>query len=128
MPVRDPRQAFSSRLEPKMLSSFYVRLASSPCGRWLASGCTAKSGSLFLYDVSNIGRLSSTIPPTTAVELHGQTGEVGAVDWAINMIASCADDRTVRVWRPDLDVYQDCIAHPEERAWEWSWSTEAYPN
>ncbi|KAI6164951.1 WD40-repeat-containing domain protein [Pisolithus thermaeus] len=113
---------------PKMLSSFYVRLASSPCGRWLASGCTAKSGSVFLYDVSNIGRLSSTMPPTAAVELRGQTGEVGAVDWATNMIASCADDKTVRVWRPDLGVYQDCIAHPEERAWEWSWSTEAYPN
>lgn len=113
---------------PNMLSSFYVRLATSPCGRWLASGCTAKNGSLFLYDVSNVGRLSSAVPPTTAVELRGQTGEVGAVDWATDMIASCADDRTVRVWRPDLDAYQDCIAHPEERAWEWSWSTGVYPS
>ncbi|KAI6151826.1 WD40-repeat-containing domain protein [Pisolithus tinctorius] len=113
---------------PNMLSSFYVRLASSPCGRWLASGCMAKNGSLFLYDVSNVGRLSSAVPPTTAVEFRGQTGEVGAVDWATDMIASCADDRTVRVWRPDPDAYQDCIAHPEERAWEWSWSTGVYPS
>ncbi|KAI6047092.1 WD40-repeat-containing domain protein [Pisolithus marmoratus] len=113
---------------PNMLSSFYVRLAISPCGRWLASGCTTKNGSLFLYDVGNVGRLSFMVPPTTGVELRGQTGEVGAVDWATDTIASCADDKTVRVWRPDLDVYQDCIAHPEERVWEWSWSTNIHPN
>ena len=118
---------------PNLLSSFYVHLASSPCGRWLASGCTSKNGSVFLYDISNAGRLIAsprtkkcTESLTAAVELRGQTGEIGAVDWANDTIASCADDRTVRVWRPDLDVYQGCISQPEENAWEWEWSRDMY--
>ena len=118
---------------PNLLSSFYVHLASSPCGRWLASGCTSKNGSVFLYDISNAGRLIAsprtkkrTESLTAAVELRGQTGEIGAVDWANDTIASCADDRTVRVWRPDLDVYQSCISQPEENAWEWEWSRDMY--
>ncbi|KAL4081950.1 WD40-repeat-containing domain protein [Scleroderma yunnanense] len=120
---------------PNLLSSFYVHLASSPCGRWLASGCSGKNGSVFLYDISNAGRLTAsphvrgaTESLTAAMELRGQAGEIGAVDWANDMIASCADDRTVRVWRPDLDVYQGCISQPEEKEWEWSWSRGIYPS
>ncbi|KIJ70351.1 hypothetical protein HYDPIDRAFT_122064 [Hydnomerulius pinastri MD-312] len=115
-------------------TSFYVRLASSPCGRWLASGCAGKSGSLFLFDVSNAARVSATPYArgcteslSAAVELRGQTGEIGAVDWANDMVATCADDGTVRVWRPNQEVYQKCLSDPEEERWNWSWSQDAYP-
>ncbi|KAG9317270.1 WD40-repeat-containing domain protein [Chiua virens] len=116
---------------PNLRASFYVRLAGSPCGRWLASGCSGKSGSSFICDVSNITRLSapsySRQSLAAAVELRGQTGEVGAVDWAYDMLATCADDGTVRVWRPDYDVYQHCLSDPEAEKWKWSWSLDSYP-
>ncbi|KAH0839726.1 WD40-repeat-containing domain protein [Lanmaoa asiatica] len=112
-------------------TSFYVRLARSPCGRWLASGCSGKSGSSFLFDVSNAARPSaspySRQSLATAVELRGQTGEVGAVDWAQEMLATCADDGTVRVWRPNYDIYQRCLSDPDAETWNWSWSQDVYP-
>jgi len=110
-------------------NSFYVRLATSPCGRWLASGSTSRAGSLFLFDISNAGRVATLYdvdadePVSPAVRLGGQAGESGAVDWATDMVASCADDGTVRIWRPDLEVYQNCVSNSEEQKWEWLWST-----
>ncbi|KAF9221937.1 WD40 repeat-like protein [Gyrodon lividus] len=116
---------------PNLRTSFYVRLASSPCGRWLASGCSGNNGSLFLFDVSNAARLSalphakgSAQSLSAAVELRGQIGEIGAVDWAHDMVATCADDGTVRVWRPNCEVYQGCMSDPEAQRWSWSWSED----
>ncbi|KAG1718237.1 WD40-repeat-containing domain protein [Suillus occidentalis] len=110
-------------------NSFYVRLATSPCGRWLASGSTSRAGSLFLFDISNAGRVAPSYgkradePISPTVRFSGQSGEIGAVDWARDMVASCADDGTVRIWRPDLEVYQNCISNSEEQKWDWFWST-----
>lgn len=109
---------------------FYVRIAASPCGRWLASGSTGvgANGNIFLYDVSDAGHPSMkgrghrTV--STAVELKGQVGEVGALDWAEGMLATCADDGSIRVWRPDLETYKSCVEQPEDKKWEWSWSLE----
>ncbi|KAF8803836.1 WD40 repeat-like protein [Phlegmacium glaucopus] len=102
-------------------NSFYVGLSMSPCGRWLASGGSGKKGSTFLFDVGNASRPGSVSQQGS--ELKGQqTGEVGGIDWARNMLATCIDDGTVRVWRPDLETYLDCIENPEERRWDWTWS------
>ncbi|KLO12843.1 WD40 repeat-like protein [Schizopora paradoxa] len=93
-------------------NSFYVKIGTSPCGRWLASG--SSHGSAFLFDVgSGEGR---------GVELRGQEGEVGALDWADGALATCADDGTVRVWRPDLDRYRECVDNAEEEQHAWSWA------
>ncbi|TFK86484.1 WD40 repeat-like protein [Polyporus arcularius HHB13444] len=115
---------------PSMQSnSFYVRLAGSPCGRWLAAG-NAVDGRAYLFDVANaasaarakdVGRFGWE----SAVELRGQTGEVGAMDWAEGMLATCADDGTVRVWRPDVEVARLCVDDPEEMKWGWSWASNA---
>lgn len=59
-----------------------------------------------------------------AVELRGQTGEVGAVDWADGSLASCADDGTVRVWRPDIEVARRCEEDPESAKWDWMWAVD----
>jgi denticleless len=109
--------------ENMQTNSFYVRVAVSPCGNWLASGSNG-TGSVFLYDVSNALRPSKMTPThaSAGVELRGQKGEVGAVDWAEGMLATCADDGSVRVWRPDVDVYRGCIEEPEESKWNWAWS------
>lgn len=102
-------------------NSFYVGLALSPCGRWLASGGTGKQGSTFLFDVSNAARPSVTTVQT-GVELKAQLGEIGAVDWACDTLATCADDGTVRVWRPDIETYRQCEEQPDEKRWDWSWA------
>ncbi|KII95850.1 hypothetical protein PLICRDRAFT_96930 [Plicaturopsis crispa FD-325 SS-3] len=113
-------------------TSFYVHVAASPCGRWLASGCAQPRGSAFLWDVGNAGRVRGGTTGSSgrgveargqSVELRGQSGEVGAVDWAADgVLATCADDGTVRVWRPDVERYRTCVREPEEAGWEWSWS------
>lgn len=93
-------------------NSFYVRIGTSPCGRWLASG--GANGSAFLFDVGS--------GDGTGVELRGQEGEVGALDWAEGALATCADDGTVRIWRPDLDRYKECRDNAEEEQHSWSWA------
>jgi denticleless len=97
-------------------NSFYVGLALSPCGRWLASGGTGAQGSNFLFDVSDAGQSQR------GVELRGQLGEVGALDWSEDSLTTCADDGTVRVWRPDIETYRACTEQPEEKRWDWSWA------
>jgi denticleless len=92
-------------------NSFWVRLAISPDGRSIVSGSsvTDKAASAFLFDVSQAAMAApSILPDTTGVELHGQKGEVGGVDWAQDMLATCTDDGTVRVWRFDPETRQRC--------------------
>lgn len=106
-------------------NSFYVRLATSPCGSWLASGGAA-AGSVFLYDISNTPKAAmSPCPQPNGVQLRGQSGEVAALDWADGMLATCADDGTVRVWRSDEEAYSACKKDPEEAKWDWAWSVAA---
>lgn len=93
-------------------NSFYVRIGTSPCGRWLASG--SANGSAFLFDVAS--------RDATGVELRGQEGEIGSLDWAEGALATCADDGTVRIWRPDLDRYRGCCDNAEEEQHAWSWA------
>ncbi|KAF9076446.1 WD40-repeat-containing domain protein [Rhodocollybia butyracea] len=100
--------------------SFYLSSAVSPCGRWLASG---GGESAILFDVAAAAKPYATALP--GVELKAQLGEVYAVDWADGMLASGADDRTVRVWRPDVDVYRDCLADPEASKWKWCWASRS---
>ncbi|KAI0091862.1 WD40-repeat-containing domain protein [Irpex rosettiformis] len=109
-------------------NSFYVRLAISPCGRWLASG-GQKDGCAYLFDVS--GSSKARAHPSTctdargdAVELFGQKGEVGAVDWVPGSLATCADDGTVRVWRSDIGTYRRCEEDPDKMQWSWCWARE----
>lgn len=73
-----------SSYQPKALEhpnltvrSFYVKLAISPCGRWLASG--SSNGGTYIWDVND--PLTST-----PVELISSTKEVGALDWSNDMV------------------------------------------
>ncbi|KAK1229721.1 hypothetical protein PQX77_007215 [Marasmius sp. AFHP31] len=104
----------------KTNSSFYLSISASPCGRFLASGSAGMQGSAFLFDISNAARPYSQAEP--GIELRAQVGEIGPVDWAEGMLATCADESTVRIWRPDIEVYRTCIENPEERRWDWSWA------
>lgn len=101
-------------------SSFYVGLSVSPCGRWLACGGSAKRGNSFLFDIENAGRPG--FMPRRGVEFKGQAGDVGAVDWAQDALATCVDDGVVRIWRPDVETSARCLESPEESRWDWLWS------
>jgi denticleless len=123
LPTLEPLTSNQYTHENMQTNSFYVRLAASPCGRWLASGCGGNNGSVFLYDVSHASRTAMVrFGGSRAVELRGQCGEVGAVDWAEGVLASCADDGTVRAWRPDVGIYKECERDTEEGRWGWSWA------
>jgi len=108
-------------------NSFWVRLALSPDGMSLVSGSsgTDKGASAFLFDVSQTAVVAPAILPDFAgVELPGQKGEVGGVDWAQDMLATCSDDGTVRVWRFDPEVRQRCELDPDVR-WTWTWGVDS---
>lgn len=79
------------------------------------------NGNSFLFDVENACR--PFIPSQQGVELKGKVGEVGAVDWARDMLATCTDDGTVRVWRPDVATHRLCESQPEECRWDWTWAS-----
>ncbi|KAL5527271.1 hypothetical protein ACEPAG_6062 [Sanghuangporus baumii] len=112
--VQQADQAYTHR--HMIANSFYVRTSVSPCGRWMATG--GVSGSAFLFDIG-AGNTDKLV--TEGIELRGQEGEVGAVDWAYDALATCADDGTVRIWRPDTETFNKCIENPEEAKWDWSW-------
>ncbi|KAK0461946.1 WD40-repeat-containing domain protein, partial [Desarmillaria tabescens] len=108
--------------ERMQTNSFYIGLGMSPCGRWLSTGSTGR-GSAFLYDVHNAWRPFAA--EERGVELQGQQGDVGGVAWCSEGLATCADDGTVRVWRPDVDAYHRCLERPEEEKWHWCWSIKS---
>ncbi|OCH93556.1 WD40 repeat-like protein [Obba rivulosa] len=107
-------------------TSFYVRLAASPCGRWLASGSAC--GRAYLFDAGTAGAAAARGPGGyvgAGVEVGGQSGELSALDWAEGMLATCADDGTVRVWRPDAEVHRRCEEDSLEERWNWSWAVSS---
>lgn len=108
-------------------NSFWVRLALSPDGKSLVSGSSGsdKEASAFLFDVSQTALAAPPmLPDSGGVELPGQKGEVGGVDWAHDMLATCSDDGTVRVWRRDPKIRQECDVNPDAR-WEWTWGIDS---
>ncbi|KAF8639725.1 hypothetical protein AX17_000987 [Amanita inopinata Kibby_2008] len=130
LPRLDAQESVDFSHEHLQSSSFYVGLSVSPCGQWLASGGgTRIKGSGFLFDIANSTRpWKQHEECRRGVELRGQLGEVGAVDWAQDMVAMCADDGTVRVWRPDVEVHNNCVAQPDDNKWTWSWAIPGSPS
>ncbi|KAF9057288.1 WD40-repeat-containing domain protein [Panaeolus papilionaceus] len=102
--------------------SFYVGLSVSTCGRWLACGGSGDKGSSFLFDIENAAT-RPRLQPLKPIELKGHKGEVSAVDWAADSLATCGDDGIVRVWRPEAETYRSCLEDPEEARWNWSWAS-----
>jgi len=96
-------------------STFYARLACSPCGTFGAVGAT--DGSIFLFDLTNQRHDSQA-----AIRLSGHAKEIGGIDWGWHCIASCSDDRTIRVWRHNEETYQSCLLDPAQNSWHWLWS------
>ncbi|KAF8076125.1 WD40 repeat-like protein [Lyophyllum atratum] len=110
--------------ENMQTNSFYVGMSLSPVWslachwqRWKWDRQTRKCVPFRCRDAAR-----PWLPTQDGVQLRGQQGEVGAVDWADDVLASCADDGTVRVWRPDIENYRMCVERPEASRWDWSWA------
>ncbi|TIA89321.1 hypothetical protein E3P99_02103 [Wallemia hederae] len=86
-------------------ASFWVRMALSNDARYLS--CGSKNGRVFTWDVANSRRAQTSqskahqlVHCETSSDALPQSTEVGSVDWANDTLASCSDDMTVRLWRP----------------------------
>ncbi|KAG8979271.1 hypothetical protein FRB90_008148, partial [Tulasnella sp. 427] len=109
--------------DPRLrVSSFYVRTSVSPCGQWLASG--SSGGQVFLWSLdgaSSCDRASAVLDAKWNGE--ADVKESAAVDWACDgTLASCSDDRTVRVWRSDLDRAMRCRDDEATARADWAWA------
>jgi denticleless len=85
------------------VQTFFVRMALSPDGRYLATG-NSKAG-VVTFDtrekrskgvVFDLGKDPEYWP-------KGRAREVTSVDWGRDCMAACADDRVTRIWRSDGD-------------------------
>lgn len=103
-------------------SSFYVRLALSPCGRFLAAGSSGYAGETSIFDVSPPSARSLFEETRAAnVVLRGHTAEVGGIDWAQGTLATCGDDNLIRMWRPNADVAKAASADKQApERWHYS--------
>jgi WD40 repeat protein len=66
------------------VTSFYVRLATSPCGNWLASGSTG--GNTYIWDIKQVlasgcGSRFGDLGRKPVI-LKGSEKETGSLDWA----------------------------------------------
>ncbi|KAK9719608.1 hypothetical protein K7432_004711 [Basidiobolus ranarum] len=82
-------------------SSFYVKIALSPDTKFLVSGSSDKN--LYIWEVDS--------PKKAPLILKAHENEVTSVSWSNNDIehlASCSDDRTVRLWNINRSFAEAC--------------------
>jgi hypothetical protein len=104
VPEREPAM-FSGHLN----SSFYVKSAFSPDGRFIMSGST--DNHVYIWDVAN-----PLMPP---LRLKGHAGEVSDVAWSPTefwKLASSSDDTTVRIWTIDRAMSEHLRTNQESTA------------
>ncbi|CED84570.1 mRNA export protein (contains WD40 repeats) [Phaffia rhodozyma] len=110
---------------PLLRTSFYTRLALSSCGRYLTSGST--SGKVHIWEVG--GGLTRTLSAKESEGIVLNTSGAGAaagafettgVSWGSQGFASCADNSTVRMWRPNVEIAEFLRTDPLRASWNWS--------
>lgn len=80
-----------------MCGSFYIKVAFSPEGDFIASG--SSDNNVYIWDTQSTG--------APAAVLEGHEGEVSSVDWCrseFGTLASCSDDATVRMWKVQTEL------------------------
>ncbi|WVQ94312.1 hypothetical protein IAU59_001391 [Kwoniella sp. CBS 9459] len=109
--------------DPNLLvSSFYIRLAVSPDGRYLSSGSCR--GGVMTWDTRSPSgqddkatRLGMGMGGVVWPE--GKEREVCAVDWGKDMLAASSDDLATRIWRSNRDAARWLKDDPAAASQEW---------
>ncbi|KAF9171536.1 hypothetical protein BGX21_007820 [Mortierella sp. AD011] len=83
-------------------SSYYIKMSVSPDGNYVAVGSCKD---LYVWEVNR--------PDRKPLIFHGHEREVTAVDWAKDLgngtqLSGCSDDATVRTWRANKELVEDC--------------------
>ncbi|KAF9952136.1 hypothetical protein BGZ72_006510 [Mortierella alpina] len=84
-------------------SSYYIKISVSPDGNYIAAG---SSKDLYVWEVNR--------PDKKPLIFHGHESEVTGVDWARDLgngtqLSGCSDDATVRTWRSNGELVQECL-------------------
>jgi WD40 repeat protein len=105
--------------------SFYLRLAVSPCSRYLANG--SSNGAVYLYDTEGKG--------DDGVRVVGHESEISGISWGKDRVrpppftlssiiltmmiqlATCSDDNIVRVWSPNQKIARARVNEEVRRKW-----------
>ncbi|KAF8930610.1 hypothetical protein BGZ58_008126 [Dissophora ornata] len=83
-------------------SSYYIKISVSPDGNYVAAGSCKD---LYVWEVNR--------PRKKPLIFHGHEREVTGVDWARDLgngtqLSGCSDDATVRTWKPNRDLVEEC--------------------
>ncbi|KAF9977313.1 hypothetical protein BGZ65_007451, partial [Modicella reniformis] len=83
-------------------SSYYIKTSVSPDGNYIAAG---SCNDLYVWEVNR--------PHRKPLIFHGHEREVTGVDWAQDIgngtqLSGCSDDATVRTWKPNKELVQEC--------------------
>ncbi|KAG0231002.1 hypothetical protein BGX31_005671 [Mortierella sp. GBA43] len=83
-------------------SSYYIKVRVSPDGNFIAAG---SCNNLHVWEVNS--------PKRQPLVFHGLEKEVTGVDWAPDVgngtqLSGCSDDATVRTWKPNRELVQEC--------------------
>ncbi|GJJ73760.1 denticleless [Entomortierella parvispora] len=83
-------------------SSYYIKISVSPDGRYIAAG---SSKDLYVWEIAR--------PHKKPFIFQGPEREVTGVDWARDLgqgteLSGCSDDATVRTWKANRDLVQEC--------------------
>ena len=71
-------------------SSFYIRLAISPDGRYIAAGSSSNGWQTSIWDTqAQSARVVYGETKTASVALKGHDHEVGGIDWGDRVVSSC---------------------------------------
>ncbi|KAF9437826.1 hypothetical protein BGZ76_010990 [Entomortierella beljakovae] len=85
-----------------LCSSYYIKISVSPDGNYIAAGSCK---GLYVWEINR--------PDRKPLIFRGHEKEVTAVDWAKDLgngtqLAGCSDDATVRTWRANRELVEDC--------------------
>ncbi|WWC85496.1 uncharacterized protein L201_000360 [Kwoniella dendrophila CBS 6074] len=111
--------------DPNLLvSSFYIKLSISPDGKHLSSGSC--KGGLMTWDINS--KINDKATNRLSLAQGGVTWpqnkerEIGAVDWAKDMLAASSDDLATRIWRSNRDAAKWLEDDPIKAGEEWAGS------
>ncbi|ORY22130.1 WD40-repeat-containing domain protein [Naematelia encephala] len=97
-----------------LIRTFYVRLAVSPDGRYLA--CGNSHDGIMTFDT----RDGKGVKVGLGYGGYGREREVSAVDWGKDLLVACADDLATRVYRPNMEARELMRRDPYKAGSEWA--------